>query len=981
MLFVNLSILILFLQSKNSFASDESPQTFSLSGTLYQTGTTNPLHESNTKIVIQILNPDKTCLLYEEEQTVNLNSTGYFNIQVGSKKNSSKRTVNDPQNTMTIVFQNIGLIFANNLAGSNCIGGLYLPNPGDTRYIRITITPPSTNVPDRLSPDIALNSTPSALVAQSVQGLERNRILQVKESDSIALNQTNLEWLLSTSNYPKLQTLMSGTLITSPNNGVSLPSISNNPSSPTEGAIWYDSVNKVIKFSNGTAPVTLGSGGSGISSLTVGSNLTAGGVAGGTLSAAGTIDLKTSGVTPGTYAKVTVNDRGLVTGSTTLAEADIPTLSTAGKVSASAINTGTMGGNASINTTGAITTTNTVTSNNISTNAIYSPAINGGSTASANLTLDSTSHATKGNVLINPTNGNVGIGTASPGAKLDVKGAIRLSGSTSGYTGFQPAAAAGSTVWTLPAADGSGGQVLTTDGSGILSWSTPAGGGGGITSLNGETGATQTFATPGTTGTAPNWSSATNAHTLNIPMASTATVTAGLISKTDYDNFNTKLSPTLTSAQIFVGNASNVATGVAMSGDASITNAGAVTVNKVKGVAVSSTAPSASGQVLRYDGTSTYVPAFLSLADIRSTVTPTNTMFPASTCTAAQTMTWSSLTDTMTCSNIAISNTAVSGLGTAATLNVGTGINNIVQLDGSSKLPAVDGSALTNINVSASNITTGTLAVANGGTGTTNGSITGTGALTFAAGGTNQNVTLTPSGTGYTVLNGNVGVGAATPATTLDVNGNLKIGDAGVACAAGTAGAQRYNSTTKTMQFCNGTSWSSFGNTLIGSLKMTSASSCYWSSSSTSWTLYNTATVACNTATVTGTASSPGKYPAINFSSLTPGTYEIVIDTYMGPTDNSGGSWGSATAACAYNITDGSTSGPTMTLDSISGQDTAKSIRAIFTYSIAQGSTTFTLQAKRMGGTGACVVAADTNSGANTYRNGDVFITVKRVGD
>jgi len=52
-----------------------------------------------------------------------------------------------------------------------------------------------------------------------------------------------------------------------------------------------------------------------------------------------------------------------------------------------------------------------------------------------------------------------------------------------------------------------------------------------------------------------------------------------------------------------------------------------------------------------------------------------------------------------------------------------------------------------------------TLPVANGGTGTTNGSITGTTALTFAAGGTNQNVTLTPSGTGYTLLNGKVNIG------------------------------------------------------------------------------------------------------------------------------------------------------------------------------------------------------------------------------
>lgn len=37
------------------------------------------------------------------------------------------------------------------------------------------------------------------------------------------------------------------------------------------------------------------------------------------------------------------------------------------------------------------------------------------------------------------------------------------------------------------------------------------------------------------------------------------------------------------------------------------------------------------------------------------------------------------------------------GLGTAATLNVGTSANQVVQLDGTAKLPAVDGSQLTNI--------------------------------------------------------------------------------------------------------------------------------------------------------------------------------------------------------------------------------------------------------------------------------------------
>jgi len=38
------------------------------------------------------------------------------------------------------------------------------------------------------------------------------------------------------------------------------------------------------------------------------------------------------------------------------------------------------------------------------------------------------------------------------------------------------------------------------------------------------------------------------------------------------------------------------------------------------------------------------------------------------------------------------------GLGTAATQDVGTSANNVVQLDGTGKLPAVDGSQLTNIN-------------------------------------------------------------------------------------------------------------------------------------------------------------------------------------------------------------------------------------------------------------------------------------------
>jgi hypothetical protein len=61
------------------------------------------------------------------------------------------------------------------------------------------------------------------------------------------------------------------------------------------------------------------------------------------------------------------------------------------------------------------------------------------------------------------------------------------------------------------------------------------------------------------------------------------------------------------------------------------------------------------------------------------------------------------------------------------------------------------------------NSTTAVLPVSNGGTGTSNGSITGSSALTFAAGGSNQDITLSPSGTGNSILNGSVGVGTSSP--------------------------------------------------------------------------------------------------------------------------------------------------------------------------------------------------------------------------
>ena len=82
----------------------------------------------------------------------------------------------------------------------------------------------------------------------------------------------------------------------------------------------------------------------------------------------------------------------------------------------------------------------------------------------------------------------------------------------------------------------------------------------------------------------------------------------------------------------------------------------------------------ATGEVLRYDGAE-WVDAQLAYSDLSGTPTLA---------TVATTGAYSDLSGTPT-------------LGTAAALDVGTSASNVVQLDGTGKLPAVDGSQLTNL--------------------------------------------------------------------------------------------------------------------------------------------------------------------------------------------------------------------------------------------------------------------------------------------
>ncbi len=217
---------------------------------------TNPLLDLNVLVKIQVLNPSKTCILYEESQTMNtLISNGYFNIQVGSEQGDPKRSTLDSNNSMLDVFYNrTHSITGKTDSGISCN---YTPAPTEIRYFRFFVTPSTSGSTQQLSPDMEINSVPQAIVAQTLQGLSPQDVFQTSATST----QAKLDQLLTT-DYSNLLDLLAGTssaYLQNSSNGSILPSRPNDPPAPSPGQVWYDSSTHEIKFYNGTTVQSLGS--------------------------------------------------------------------------------------------------------------------------------------------------------------------------------------------------------------------------------------------------------------------------------------------------------------------------------------------------------------------------------------------------------------------------------------------------------------------------------------------------------------------------------------------------------------------------------------------------------------------------------------------------------------------------------------------------------------------------------------------------
>lgn len=518
-----------------------APNFLSYQGRIVKTDNT-PLEEDGVEFEFSITNPAGDCRIYRETSSPKdmRNSKGLFDVPIGSG------TKNYPSASTFKVLDS----FKNGVTFNCEGGGTYLAADGDIRLLRVQFKDGTGW--KLISPDNQIRSVPFAGYSDNAKSAQRLEDKVVSDfvlkadlpictagkflrhispsgtftCDDVTVTGSNVVGNISGSSAGFTGNLTGD--VTGTQSTTSVDRIKNVPLNMTGLA-----TGKVLKY-NGTnwAPADddTGGGATGITALT--GDVTATGT--GSVAATLSDDTVTSAkIVNGTILNEDINAAAAI------ADSKLATISTAGKVSGSAITSGTIGGSTSINTSGMIQTSNS----------------------------------------------------------------IRLYSDSNKYTEIKsPAGLADDQIFQLPPTAGTSGQVLTTNGAGILSWQTISGGGGGTVT--------------GVTAAAPLASS--GGATPNITITQAATGADGYLSSTDWNTFNNKLGTSTT----FAGD---------VSGTYNVT-----VVDKIKGKSVVPVTY-ATGQTLRYDGTN-WVNALINAAsDITGTLGLANGGTGATTAAGART--------------------------------------------------------------------------------------------------------------------------------------------------------------------------------------------------------------------------------------------------------------------------------------------------------------------------------------------------------
>ncbi|MCB0378335.1 MAG: hypothetical protein KDD33_07570, partial [Bdellovibrionales bacterium] len=357
---------------------------------------------NSVNVTVEIYSPgSEQCLLYQEVHNLNMvNSSGLFSLKMGDGVQSGT-DYEDTASFFNAFNNNLGPV-----SPTTCDSvGSYTPSASDGRKFRLIIDD-GVNVINTALADV--NSSPFAMSAASVGGLQAADILVVNTDASHTLDQASIDTIFENANYTELLALIGGTstqyMVSAPTAGVDYNGqvITNlaDPSNPTEAATKNYSDTFIGGQSVNAAIASLGAAQDG---------------------------------------QVLVWDGVASEWKTQSPPAGLPT--TGGTMTGN-IN---MGGNDITNANDIALTNDLSVGNNVT------------------------------------VTGGIGVGTginSSGPIQLTNQNELRLGDAdNSNYVGFKaPDPIGANLVWTLPATDGTAGQILSTTGGGVLQWVTDDGG-------------------------------------------------------------------------------------------------------------------------------------------------------------------------------------------------------------------------------------------------------------------------------------------------------------------------------------------------------------------------------------------------------------------------------------------------------------------------------------------------------------------------
>lgn len=592
--------------------------------------------ESGVAFRLLVLSPGTNCILREENFSGQEIVNGNVNLSLGTGVLGS----NDPALTLNQVFDNstsknnLDCVDANNNVIQN--NQTYSPAADAGRALRVITTISS----EPISVSFNMRAVPYAIQAESVGGKRAADILVTATGTQVT--QTNLNNLLA--DATRLNNLLNLAI-----NGESDTSVdfSGSLTGDVSGTQTTTSVDRIKGVAVSTTAPTTGQ----------------------------VMQYNGTQWAPSTLPGAPVTSVAGRTGDVVLTSADV-----SGLGSAAGLNAGSAAGQVLLLDGSAKIPVSTVPTTVLNTSTAAAGDVSGTfgalvvdlvgaktATQVAN-TVDAVTAATNSNtasaIVRRDASGNVAVSNIST-TSASTRSIYIFESSNTNSVRLQSPAAFADYVLTLPVDDGTANQVLTTDGSGVLSWGTPNA--GTVTSV---------------TASAP--LSSSGGSTPNITISQASGTTPGYLASGDWTTFNNKQNALGYTPLNAASNLSDLGSATTARSNLGLGGAAVLNVGTAAGTV-------AAGDDSRITGA-------LSVVAFNAYVASAN-------CTTSQTMYWNSVSSTFLCQSInfpsppvttvagrsgdvTLASADISGLGSAAGYAAGTTANQVLLLDGFARMPA-----------------------------------------------------------------------------------------------------------------------------------------------------------------------------------------------------------------------------------------------------------------------------------------------------